>query len=165
VLAASPEHQSKVCGAEREVGEFLELIRETVLEALRQQLHTGPLLPDMSALLEYVQVDLAHRKSEELRVFFVDARLRLVRDEIGAKGSVDRLTIYPREILRRALELGATGLILVHNHPSGHTIPSADDVRITRELGEAAGPLGVELHDHLVVGPAGWTSLRREGLL
>lgn len=165
MLAASPERRSKVCRAGHEVGEFLELIRETVLEALRQQLHGGPLLPDMSALLDYVQVDLAHRKSEELRIFFVDARLRLIRDERSAVGSVDRLTIHPREIIRRCLELGATGLILVHNHPSGQATPSRHDIKGTRDVMAAAKPFQIEVHDHLIVSPTGWKSLRAEGLL
>lgn len=165
MLAASPERQSEICGAGREVGDFLELIRETVLEALRQQLHEGPLLPDMGALLDYVQVDLAQRKREELRIFYVDARLRLIRDELGALGSVDRLTIHPREIIRRCLELGATGVILVHNHPSGDAMPSAHDISGTRDVIAAAKPFTIEIHDHLIVSPAGWTSLRAEGAL
>jgi len=125
----------------------------------------APLLPSLEALLDYVRADIAYERAEQLRAFFLDAKTRLIRAEIVARGSVDQLVIHPREIARRALELGAVGVILVHNHPSGETSPSNADITTTRAICSALGAIDVELHDHVIVGVSGWTSMRQEGNL
>jgi DNA repair protein RadC len=128
-------------------------------------LQDAPLLPSLDALLDYVRADLAYVPVEQLRAFFLDAKARLIRAEVVASGSVDQLVIHPREIARRSLELGAVGVILVHNHPSGETSPSTADIVTTRTIGAALSAIDVELHDHVIVGVSGWTSMRQGGNL
>jgi DNA repair protein RadC len=99
------------------------------------------------------------------RVLFLDTRNRLLADEAQARGTVNHTPVYPREVVKRALELQATALILVHNHPSGDPTPSPDDIEMTREVRQAAGVLNIVLHDHIIVGNGRWLSLRQKGLL
>jgi DNA repair protein RadC len=115
--------------------------------------------------MEYLNAVLARERVEQFRVLFLDARNRLLADEAQARGTVDHTPVYPREVVKRALELHATALILVHNHPSGDPSPSRPDIEMTREVREAARVLGVVLHDHVIVGNGKWLSFRSEGLL
>jgi len=116
-------------------------------------------------LLDYCTARLAHEKVEQTRVLFLDTRNRLIKDERQNRGTVNHTPLYPREVVRRALELGATAIILVHNHPSGDPEPSRADIDMTKEVQEAAGKLGIVLHDHLVIGRDGHVSFRSQGLL
>jgi DNA repair protein RadC len=116
-------------------------------------------------LLDYCHVALAHEPVEAVRVLYLDRKNRLMRDEQVARGTVDHIPLYPREVVKRALELGASALIVVHNHPSGDPTPSRGDIATTRQLQEAATALGLVLHDHLIVARQGHTSFRAEGLL
>lgn len=133
--------------------------------ALRARLLGGPVLPGSEALANYLAITIGHLPSEQVRVLFLDVRNRLIRDETVAQGSIDRTPFYPREILKRALELGSTAIILVHNHPSGDLTPSESDLRATARIIEAGAALDIALHDHLIVGPSGWASLRALGYL
>ena len=108
---------------------------------------------------------MARERIEQFRVLFLDRRNRLLADEAQARGTVDHTPVYPREVVKRALELHATALILVHNHPSGDPQPSADDIAMTREVARAASALSIVLHDHLIVGNGRLYSFRREGLI
>ncbi len=124
-----------------------------------------PVLNNWDRLLEYLHTVLAREKIEQFRVLFLDNKNRLLADEAQARGTVNHTPVYPREVVKRALELHATALILVHNHPSGDPTPSRDDIEMTQEVKLAAQALSIVLHDHLIVGNGSWTSLRQEGLL
>lgn len=103
---------------------------------------------------------MAYETIEQFRILFLDKKNRLIADEVQQTGTVDHTPVYPREVIKRTLELSATALILVHNHPSGDPAPSSADVRMTKEIADIAKPLGITLHDHLIIGKAGHTSLR-----
>lgn len=141
------------------------MLRDAVTLSLRREIEDRPCLTSGPALLNYLHASMAHAPTESLRVLFLDARNRLLRDELMVEGGIDQTPMFVREILKRALEVGATGLILVHNHPSGDPSPSKGDVEATHALAVAAAPLGVEVHEHLIVARCGFSSLRALGLL
>jgi DNA repair protein RadC len=136
-----------------------------MLQALRQRACSRPLLSDSAALLDYLMLDQAHAHAERFRVLFLDSRNGLIRDEIVSYGSILEAAVYPREIMRRALQLGASGLILVHNHPSGDPCPSQGDVDATASTILAARLLEIEVHDHIIIARSGWSSFKALGLL
>ena len=131
----------------------------------RQNVMSQPILSSWSALLDYLRAAMAHEANEQFRLLFLDRKNRLIRDEVQARGTVDHTPVYVREVVKRALELHATAIILVHNHPSGDPTPSPDDVAMTQEIRQAARALSITLHDHVIVGNGRWLSLRQEGLL
>jgi DNA repair protein RadC len=108
---------------------------------------------------------MAEEKTEQFRLLFLDNKNALIADEVQQHGTVNHTPVYPREVVKRALELGATAIIMVHNHPSGDPTPSADDIAMTREVAEAASKLGIALHDHIVIGRKGHVSLKSRGLI
>ena len=124
-----------------------------------------PVLNNWDRLMDYLTAVMAREKIEQFRMLFLDPRNRLLADEAQARGTVNHTPVYPREVVKRALELHATALILVHNHPSGDPKPSRDDIEMTREVRDAANILQIVLHDHIIVGNGRWLSFRREGLL
>ena len=131
----------------------------------RQNVMSQPILSSWSALLDYLRAAMAHEANEQFRLLFLDRKNRLIRDEVQARGTVDHTPVYPREVVKRALELGATALILVHNHPSGDATPSRADIEMTRDIAKAAAPLGVTIHDHIIIGRGEPASLRSLGLM
>jgi len=143
----------------------LKTVQAASLRLVRAELLGQPVLTNWDRLMEYLQASLARERVEQFHVLFLDNRNRLIADEAQARGTVNHTPVYPREVVKRALELHATALILVHNHPSGDPTPSAEDVAMTAEIGRAATALSITLHDHVVVGNGAWTSLRREGLM
>ena len=124
-----------------------------------------PALSSWDALLDYCAIAMARGQTEEFRVLFLDRKNILLADEVHQRGTVDHTPVYPREVVKRALELGASALILVHNHPSGDPTPSKADIAMTREIGATAKALKIELHDHLVIGNGAHVSFKAEGLL
>jgi DNA repair protein RadC len=136
-----------------------------MLHALRSEATAGPVLTDSGALLDYLTLDMGHLPTEQLRVLFLNKRNELLDDRVLAEGSVDVAPVYPREIIRHALETGATALILVHNHPSGDPTPSRGDVESTRRVAAAARALDICVHDHVIIAREGWSSFRALGLL
>lgn len=136
-----------------------------MLHVLGTSVRQGPVLGSSSALVDYLRVGLAHSTVECVRLLHLNGRNMLVRDELVSRGTIDRSWLDVREIVARALELGSSSLILVHNHPSGDPSPSKEDVSATLSLRQAVEPLGILLLDHVIVGAAGCTSLRAEGLL
>lgn len=165
MLAAGPVAQRRVIGDERSALAFLSTIRSAMLHALRAEALRGPVLGNSKAVIDYLFATLAHEPVEQLRVLYLNTKNRLLKDETVVEGSINVAPIYPREIMRRALELGATALILAHNHPSGDPKPSNDDVRVTRLVASAAAALDIRLHDHVVVARSGWVSFSTAGLL
>lgn len=144
---------------------LLSSIGKAWIAGLRAELSNAPVLSNSVALRNYLHATLAHRTSESFRVLFLDASNRLLRDEELGLGSVTEVAVYPREILKRALEVGADSLILVHNHPSGSLEASAQDVEITKRIIEGAKSLDIAVHDHLIVARGGLTSFRSNGLI
>lgn len=165
MLAAAPAAQQKVIGKDEGVLAWLATLRSAMLHALRREALHGPVLGDSGAVTDYLFAAMAHEPVEQLRVLYLNTRNRLLLDETVAEGSVNIAPVYPREIVRRSLEVGATALILAHNHPSGDPKPSEEDVRVTRLVAAAAAALDIRLHDHVIIARSGWTSLRAAGYL
>ncbi len=165
VLAASPEELRRVPGVGPDSIARMQLIRDAALHLAHTEVADGPIINNWDRLTDYLQIKLAHHPVEVFQVLFLDSRNRLLADKRLAEGTVNHVQVYPREVARRALELDATALILVHNHPSGDPTPSRDDVSMTRDIRHAVEPLGITIHDHLIIGKGRWTSLRQEGLL
>jgi DNA repair protein RadC len=164
-IAASPVELSRTEGLGDAGIAALKAVHAAALRLARAETIERPVLNNWDRLMEYLNAVLARERIEHFRVLFLDTRNRLLADEAQSRGTVNHTPVYPREVVRRALELHATALILVHNHPSGDPTPSAEDVAMTREIRDAARALSVVLHDHVIVGNGRWVSLRREGLL
>jgi DNA repair protein RadC len=165
ILAATRERLKETEGVGDRVVDELKLIRafaeRTAGEAVRQR----PVLSSWDALLGYCRTTMAFEEREQLRILFLDKKNALIADEVQQTGTVDHTPVYPREVIRRALELSATAVILVHNHPSGDPTPSRADITMTRTIVEVGRPLGIAVHDHLVIGREGHASFRGLGLL
>ena len=143
----------------------LRAIAETAARLGREELKERPILNSIDKVAKHCRTIIGNSPIEQFRVLFLDQRHGLIADELQQTGTVNEVAAYPRQILQRALNLGAIGLVLVHNHPSGNLKPSTGDIEITREIMRAAEPLGIALHDHLIVGPGGHISLRQTGKL
>lgn len=165
VLGADAEALKTVRGVGDAVARDLNLVQEAALRAAREQVARRTVISSWSALLAYVKTALAHEPREQFRLLFLDRKNQLIADEIMNRGTVDHAPVYPREVARRALELSASALILVHNHPSGDPTPSSADVDMTRQVIEACRPLRISVHDHLVVGRDGVASFKALGLI
>jgi DNA repair protein RadC len=163
VLAAEPAAQQRVVGDSVTV-RVLQAARAAMLHALRSQATAAPILSDSAALLDYLMLDQGHAPVERLRVLYLNGQNALLGETV-TDGTVNEAAFYPREILKRALELGATALILVHNHPSGDLSPSQSDLQITRAIAGVGRTLRVVVHDHLILSRHGWTSFKALGLL
>lgn len=165
VLSASRAELTSLAGVGDTVALDLQLIHETALRLGRAEVERRPVITSWSQLLAYVKVALAHQPREQFRVLFLDKKNQLIADEVMNQGTVDHAPVYPREVMRRALELSASAIILVHNHPSGDPTPSNADVQMTREIVAAGQALRIAVHDHLVVGRDGVASFKALGLI
>ena len=165
ILAASPAELSRVEGLSEGGTAALKFVEAASLRSLRAAAMDRPVLSGWQALTDYLHASMAHRVTEEFRVIFLNNRNIVVRDEAMGSGTVNAAPVYPREIVKRALELGASGLVLVHNHPSGDPSPSRDDIAMTKAVVEAGRHLGLSVHDHVVIGRTGHASFRALGLL
>lgn len=143
----------------------LKIIATSAKRMARGKIMQRPILSCWDALLDYCHTVMGHAVTEEFRVLFLDRKNVLIADEVLARGTVDHVTVYPREILRRALELGASSLILVHNHPSGNPTPSEADIMMTHRIKMGAEIMGITIHDHLVIGTGCEVSFRQKNLL
>ncbi len=143
----------------------VKFVREVALRFMRAELRERPVVGSWDKLIEYCSAQLAYSKVEEFHVLFLDRKNALIKDEMQQRGTIDHTPVYPREVIKRALELGASALILVHNHPSGDPSPSKADIIVTQNIIDAAAPLGIIVHDHLIIGRGGHMSLRDRGLI
>ncbi len=143
----------------------LKTVQAAALRLARTEIVNRPLLDNWGRLMDYLTATLARERVEQFRVLFLDTRNHLLADEVQSRGTVNHTPVYPREVVKRALELHAAAVILVHNHPSGDPTPSRDDIEMTAETRKAAEALSIVLHDHLIIGNGKWVSLRRENLL
>lgn len=165
VLNAEPGALTQVSGMGETGAAALKAVALAARRMARGQIAEKPVLGSWQALLDYLTVDMAHLTVERVRVLYLDTRNRLIMDHHVGDGSIDEAAIHPREVIRRALDIGASALILVHNHPSGNPEPSRADIDITRRIAEAGRLLGVVVHDHVIVGRQGHTSLKAKGLI
>ncbi|KTE24060.1 MULTISPECIES: RadC family protein [unclassified Sphingopyxis] len=165
LLGADPDALRRVEGLSEGAIAALKIVQAANLRMLKGEIADRPLLSSWDALLDYLRADMGSQDIERVRVLYLNARNMLIRDELASEGSIDQSAIYVREVVKRALELGASAIILVHNHPSGSPEPSRQDIAITREIAAAAGKLGIVLHDHIVVGGSDYRSMRGMGLL
>jgi DNA repair protein RadC len=165
VFGASPEELKTVKGVGAGVALDLKLVHEATVRMGRGEVRKRQVISSWSALLAYVRAAMAHEAREQFRVLFLDKKNQLIADEVMNQGTVDHAPVYPREVVRRALELASSAVILVHNHPSGDPTPSGADVDMTRQVVEAARPLRIAVHDHLVVGRDGVASFKALGLI
>jgi DNA repair protein RadC len=163
LFAASPGELMRVDGVGESVAAALKFVDALSVRQLQRRALGRPVLSSLDAVLDYLHARLAHELTEEFRLLFLDNRLNLVRDEKMGEGTVNQATAYPREVAKRAMELQASAVILVHNHPSGDPTPSRDDIQLTRAIADALKPLGIAVHDHLVIARTGHASLRALG--
>lgn len=165
VLSAEARDLVSIDGIGENAAAYLRAVNELHQRAAREEIAARPVISSWNALLAYVRQALQHETREQFRVVFLDRKNQLIADEVMGHGTVDHAPVYPREIARRALELAASALILVHNHPSGDTTPSRADIDMTREIIDALTPLEITVHDHLIVGKGGVTSFKSAGLI
>jgi DNA repair protein RadC len=165
VFGASAAELTSIAGIGAKVALDLRLIQEATARIGLARASKRTVISSWSALLAYVRVAMAHEAREQFRVIFLDKKNQLIADEVMNSGTVDHAPVYPREVMRRALEVGASAVILVHNHPSGDPTPSAADVDMTRQVAEAGKALKIAVHDHLVVGRDGVASFKALGLM
>jgi DNA repair protein RadC len=164
VFGAGIEEIKGISGVGQAAALDLKLVHEATVRIGRGEAKRRPVISSWSALLAYAKVAMAHASREQFRVLFLDKKNQLIADEVMNEGTVDHAPVYPREVMRRALELSASAIILAHNHPSGDPTPSPADVTMTRQVAEAGRVMGVVVHDHIVVGRDGVASLKALGL-
>jgi DNA repair protein RadC len=160
VLGAPPALLQEVKGIGESVALDLKLIANVAQRMLKSELREKQLLSSWSSVIDYCHAAMAYETTEQFRILFLDKRNVLIADEIQGRGTVDHTPVYPREVVKRALELSATAIILVHNHPSGDPTPSRADIDMTRTIVDTAKPLGITVHDHIIIGKDGHASLR-----
>jgi len=165
VIAAPRARLMEVKGVGESVANHLKIVEAAAHRLAKTKVMGRPALSSWSALLDYCTAAMARSQNEEFRVLFLDRKNNLIADEVQNRGTVDHTPVYPREIIKRALELTASAIILVHNHPSGDPTPSKADIAMTREIVTAGKALSIAVHDHLVIGRAGHASFKSLGLL
>jgi DNA repair protein RadC len=165
VLSARPEQLKEVKGIGDSAATALKAVEAAALRLAKAKIIGKPALSSWEALLDYCSASLARSQIEEFRILFLDRKNVLIAEETHQSGTVDHTPVYPREVVKRALELGASALILVHNHPSGDPTPSRADISMTREIALAAKALKIDVHDHLVIGRGRHASFKALGLL
>jgi DNA repair protein RadC len=158
-ISASPERLKEV-GVSEAVVTQLKIVHAAGLRLVKGEIRQRPLLSSWTAVLDYCRAAMAFAEREQFRILFLDKKNGLIADEVQGEGTVDHTPVYPREVIKRALELAASAVILVHNHPSGDPTPSAADIDMTRRLIEAGDKLSIKVHDHIVIGRNGHASFR-----
>lgn len=164
-LAAPPERLTEVAGVGAETALELKIVHAAAVKLAQERVLRRPVISSWDELLAYCRASMADEKIEQFRILFLDKKNILIADEVQQKGTVDHTPVYPREVVKRALELSASAIILVHNHPSGDPTPSRADIEMTNQIVKAAQALGVRVHDHLVIGHRSQASFKGLGLL
>ena len=165
LFTADPENIARQPGMGESSTAALKIVQAAALRMLSEPVREMPVLASWQSLLDYLRADMAHLTTERVRVLYLNSKNMLIRDEITGEGSIDQAPIYVREVIRRSIDPGAAAIILVHNHPSGDSSPSRQDITLTREIMEAGKRLGVNVHDHIIIGKDGFSSMRSAGLL
>ena len=165
VLSTSRNDLVKINGIGESAIAAIKLAHVAATRLLQANLPEKPILQSWKALLDYCRATMGYNKTEQFRIFFLDRKNKLIADELQQEGTVDHTPVYPREVVKRALDLGASAIILVHNHPSGDPTPSQADIDMTRKIIQAATPLNITIHDHLIMGSNDHYSFAANGLL
>jgi len=165
VISAGPAEIEQTPGAGPSVTAALKTVQAAAVRLLRDAATEKPVLSNWTALTDYCRAAMRFEKTEQTRLLFLDRKNRLITDEVQQRGTVDHTPVYPREVARRGLELGACAIILIHNHPSGDPSPSQGDIDMTHRVKAALAAVGIALHDHLIIGGADYISFRDQGLL
>lgn len=163
---SAPEHLLlQIDGVGPAIIAEMKIVEASAQRLAQARIRKRPILSSSDALLAYCQTVMAHRETEQFRILFLDTKNILIADEEQARGTVDHVPVYPREVVKRALELNASSFILIHNHPSGDPTPSQSDIEMTEQIEQAAATLGIRVHDHLIIGKSRELSFRANGLL
>lgn len=165
LLTADAENLRRQPGLGETSVAALKIVQVAAKRLLSEPVRTQPILSSWQALLDYLHADMAHLTTERVRILYLDTKNRLIRDELMSEGSVDQAAIYTREVVRRAIDLGAVAIIIVHNHPSGDSKPSRQDIALTRDIIEAGKRLDITVHDHVIIAKDGHSSLRQIGVI
>jgi len=165
VLHAEPERLKETSGVGESVVTELKLVREIALRLAQSEVHERPVFNSMKAIITYCTMAMAYNSKEQFRILFLDKKNILIKDEVQQTGTIDHTPVYPREVVKRALELSAAAIILVHNHPSGDPTPSRADIDMTKKIIHAASSLNIVVHDHIIIGRSGAASFRELGLI
>lgn len=165
VLSAPEKLLMEIPGIGQSVVTELKLVQAAAFKFTSDQVKDRPILSSWNAVLDHCRTTMAYNDIEQFRVIFLDKKNKLIADEVQQTGTVDHTPVYIREVVKRALELSASAIIMVHNHPSGDPTPSRADIDMTKQVAEAAEPLGVTLHDHIIVAKSGHVSFRSLGLI
>jgi DNA repair protein RadC len=165
VIAAEPERLLAVSGMGESAVAALKVVRVAAVRLLQEETTGRDVIGSWDKLVDYCRAAMAHETVEQLRLLFLDRKNALIADEVQQRGTVDHTPVYVREVVKRALELGASALIIVHNHPSGDPTPSRGDIEMTQQVKDALDKIGIALHDHVVIGRRGHESFRAKGLL
>lgn len=164
-LSGSRARQLRAVDGDQVVVRHIQAIRAATLHMLRVQAMSGPLLANWPSVLTYLRVDMGHYTTERFRILYLNSRNLLLRDETLWRGTIDNAQVHVREVIARAIELGAAAMILVHNHPSGNATASPADIALTRRIADAGVRLGIQVHDHVIVSVEGWESMREKGFI
>lgn len=165
VLAAPRQRLLEVKGVGERAVDELKIAQAAAQRFLKGQVTARKPLSSWGAVINYVRAAMAFAEREEFRVLFLDKKNSLIADEVQQRGTIDHTPVYPREVVKRALELSASAIVIVHNHPSGDTTPSRADIQMTKQISDIAGAMGITLHDHIIVGRDGHASFRSLQLL
>lgn len=165
VTGAPASELLAIRGLSRRGVDVLKLVQAAAVKMLRKEIETAPVLSCFDQLMDYLSVSLKHARVEHFHILFLDGRSCLIADEVLARGTIDKVPVFPREIVKRCLELHATALVIVHNHPGGDPKPSEGDLKLTQDISRAAAVMGISLHDHIIVGRFGCRSFRAENLM
>jgi DNA repair protein RadC len=165
VLRATPEQMKKVEGVSDAVISSIKICEAACQIMIKEDVKSGPVIQSWTSLLDYCRMMLGHKTEEEFHLLFLNHKNVLIADEMQNKGTVDHTPVYPREVVKRALELGASAVIMVHNHPSGDVQPSKADIDMTRQVINAGHSVGIRVHDHLIVGAKQTFSFKSNGLI
>nr|WP_254073547.1 DNA repair protein RadC [Acidisphaera sp. S103] len=164
VLGAPPTELMGVDGIGEAGAAALKLVQAAALRMMRQDIAAQPVLSTWERLTDYLMAAMGHERVEQFRVLFLDGKNKLIADEVQGTGTINHAPAYPREVVRRCLELHASAVILAHNHPSGEPAPSREDVVLTTDIVRAAATMGIAVHDHIIIGRGKWLSFRAEKL-
>lgn len=165
VISASPDELRAIDGVGDSLIATLKIVRDAAVRLARQELTGRSVLTSWNDLIDYCRATMGREPVEQFRIFFLDRKNALIADEEQQRGTVDQTAVYPREVIKRALELHASAIIMAHNHPSGDTTPSRGDIEMTRLVKEACEKIGIALHDHVIISARGESSFRALGLI
>ncbi len=165
VFTATPEELIEIDGIKETTAAIIKTVQQCAIRMLKIKASSAPIIDSWEKIIDYCRITIGCNKEESLRIIFLDYKNRMITDEQQNKGTINHTPLYPREVLKRALELRAASVILVHNHPSGDVNPSKDDISMTAQLKQALLALNIVLHDHIIVSQSGYFSFRNAGFL